>query len=545
MRNSAHERLAEHSAAKSHPRLAVKFDERAIDAIFAAVDQCQLPGAAVGIAVDGTPVYRKGFGLANAELPVALTPQIRMRIGSISKHFTALAYLLLCEEGKAGIDDPIGAHLPEVHPAMRRVTMRQLMANISGLRDAHDITWQFSGRGLPVTSAEVLALYRDVADANASPGAAWIYCNGGYLLLSAAIERIAGQSLETFLKERIFAPIGMHDSLLRRWDSDFVPNSATLHTQIAPGRFNRSYLGSALAGEGGIVSTVDDMLRWLAHMDAPTVGSPATWSSIKTAQRLSNGTVTGYGFGLITARYRGVETLYHAGGLMGGNAQMLKVPAAGLDIIVMVNRSDVMGVSLVDRILDACLCDLDPVANLKGAQFASGTFCSPTTHRVVRLFAKDGQQFAWIDGVDTQLEADAQGMLYPVGIWRHHKRTLSLTGDPQNPTALAMTYFGNSDHLLRAAPMERPDLTAIAGRYRSEETGVEVTISADQAEANFITRGPFGSAKHRLDCLARNIWRVRSLSASPREGVVVFDDDSTTMRFSNDRTWALPLRRLT
>src|SRR5882724_6726848 len=91
---------------------AVKFDEKALDAIFADLNQARLPGAAVGIALNGTPVYRTGFGLANMELPVVRSPTIRMRIGSTSKHFTCLAYLLFCEEGKAGIDDPLAKYLP-------------------------------------------------------------------------------------------------------------------------------------------------------------------------------------------------------------------------------------------------------------------------------------------------------------------------------------------------------------------------------------------------------------------------------------------------
>src|SRR5580658_3725362 len=103
----------------------IAFDERKIDAIFADLDQCHSPGAAVGIAIDNRPVYRKGFGLANMELPVVLSPTIRMRIASTTKHFTCLAYMLLCEEGKAALDDPIGRYVPELKPASGRATVRQ------------------------------------------------------------------------------------------------------------------------------------------------------------------------------------------------------------------------------------------------------------------------------------------------------------------------------------------------------------------------------------------------------------------------------------
>src|SRR5262245_48751991 len=179
-----------------------QFDERRIDAIFSGIDQCHLPGAAVGIAIGGKPVYRKGFGLASMELPVVLSPSIRMRIGSTTKHFTALAYMLLCEEGKASLDDPLSKYLPALHPVTQKVTLGELMGMVGGLRDAYDVSIQFSGTGRPVTTAEMISLYRDIDDVSASPGTAWSYNNGGYAMLSVTIERITGQSLEDVLRER-------------------------------------------------------------------------------------------------------------------------------------------------------------------------------------------------------------------------------------------------------------------------------------------------------------------------------------------------------
>jgi D-aminopeptidase len=284
-------------------------DAGTVDAIFAAVDQCALPGAAVAIAIDGIPVYRKGFGLANMELPVALGPSMRMRIGSTTKHFVSLAYLLLCEAGLAELDDEIGKYLPELHEANRHVTMRQLMSHTSGLRDIFAITMNFHGTGRPVTDREMLAYYETIDDFDFEPGTHWSYNNGGYLLVTAAIERLTGEPLEEMLRTRIFEPVGMHDTLLRRWDSDFVPNSATLHMVGGKTGYSRDYMGMEMSGAGGLVATMDDMLRWLKHMDAPVVGSAKTWETIKTPHRLARGTSTGYGLGLITGDYRGIGTL--------------------------------------------------------------------------------------------------------------------------------------------------------------------------------------------------------------------------------------------
>lgn len=535
--------IVEKNGIKPKSKFAIEFDEKKIDAVFAEVNQCHLPGAAVGIAVEGKPVYRKGFGLANVELPVVLSPTIRMRIASITKHFTALAYMLLCEDGKARIDDVIGAYLPELHPAVLKVSMRQLMANISGLRDAHDISWQFSGRGRAVSSCDLLSLYRDIDDVNAAPGTTWIYCNGGFLLLSAAIERITGQSLEDVLRARVFAPVGMYDTLLRRWDTDFVPNSATLHTMAPAGGLGKSYLGNAIAGEGGMVSTVDDMLRWLAHMDAPVVGNAATWSIMKTPQRLANGTSTGYGLGLFTGRYRGIETLYHAGGVMGGNSQMLKVPAAGLDIVIMANRGDILAWSLANKILDTCLSGLDPIKKIFRGKFATGIFYSSSSGRVVQLFAKDGQQIASINGVDMPVEPDREGVLWPAGVFSVSKQAMTLIGDPERPAAIRFSHFGNIDELVLARQTEPTDVGGIAGRYRSDAAGIGITIAQNDVGLQLTTVGRFGSVIYQLQYLADGIWRVTSVDPTPRNGVVLFDSDGAAFRFSNDRIWALPFRR--
>jgi CubicO group peptidase (beta-lactamase class C family) len=148
--------------------LAVEFDERKIDAIFAEVNQCHLPGAAAGIAIGGKSGYREGFGLANMELPVVLSPSTQMRIHSTTKHSTCLAYMLLCEEGRARIDDRLEKNLPELNRVTRKVTVRQLMGNVNGLRDLYELVWQFSGNFSSASSPDPLSFYRDSDDVNFS-----------------------------------------------------------------------------------------------------------------------------------------------------------------------------------------------------------------------------------------------------------------------------------------------------------------------------------------------------------------------------------------
>lgn len=524
--------------------LEVTFEEKKIDAIFAALDQCQLPGAAVGIAIGGKPVYRKGFGLATMELGVALSPTIRMRIGSATKHFACLAYLLLCEEGKCELDDPLEMYLPELDPETHEVTIRQAMGHVSGLPDVCDIAMQMSGTGRHISTAEVLTLYRDIYDPVAEPGTVWRYNNGAYAMLSVALERIADRPLEEILRERILEPVGMYDTLLRRWDTDFVPNSATLHMSNLTGGFEKSYIGFALAGEGGMVSTIDDMLRWLAHMDAPVVGSVSTWRSMKSAQRLINGTSTGYGLGLMTDRYRGVETIYHSGGVMGGNSQMLKVPAAGVDVVLMLNRHDVLGVKLVNQILDSCLPGLAPIKEISGRPLVKGVFRSPRTSRVIQLFAKEEQQIASIDGSDLPMESDEEGVLRPSPWASLYKVELTPTGGLETPNGLRLSDFGNVDELVVVPPPSRTDPEAVLGKYISKWTGTEASILRDEGgAAQLMTVGRFGSATFRLECLGEGIWRAKSMGALPLGGILTFDEGGRVFRYRTGRAGPLSFCR--
>ena len=344
------------------------------------------------------------------------------------------------------------------------------------------------------------------------------------------------------MRERIFEPLGMNETCIRRWDTDFMPNSATLHMST-PSGYEKAYLGTALTGEGGLVSTVDDMLRWLAHMDTPVVGSAATWETLKTPQTLANGASTGYGLGLMCGRYRGFETLFHPGGVSGGNSQMLKVPAAGLDIVVLVNRHDVQAMTLAEKILDACLPDLEPIKTPSSDPFASGVFRSPTTGRVVQLFAKEGQQIASIDGTDMLVEPDDGGVLWPVGLFRHVKQAVTLAGGGAKPVSIRLSDFGNVDELVREKAAEETNASVIAGRYRADRPATEAMILETEDGPRLLTAGRFGSAVYPLEYLADGIWRAKPIRVMFLGGILLFDGDGGAFHFSTFSTRTLTFRR--
>lgn len=503
-------------SSKTHPAVC---DPEALDRIFASFDQCRLPGAAVGVAIEGRPVYRRGFGLANMELPVLLTSATRMRIGSTTKHFAALAFMLLCEEGRASLDAEIGLYLPELHPANRAVSMRALLGHTAGLRDVFQVSMFMHGMGRVITDAELLEYYRTMDDREFSAGHGWSYNNGGYLLLSAAIERISGQSLEEVLEQRIFAPIGMYDTCLRRWETDFLSSSASLHMLDPQGRYTKATMGMELTGAGGVVSTMDDMLRWLSHMDAPRVGSPETWKQMRAPQPLANGTFTTYGFGLVPDRYRGVETLSHAGGVIGGNSQMIKVPAAGLDVSIAVNRADANSIDLAFRVIDACVPGLQPVPQARPDPRVYGMYRSARTGRVIEWVSLGDSPFIRVDG----------GM--PMGLvpgehgtWRLAPM-FSFLGQAvrSDGTTLWFSEFGEQDTLERVTAVSEVRLGELAGCYTAASMHVQAHVFEEGGRVRLTTTGRFGEARYALTPLGAEVWQASALDPlSPLGGVLTF-----------------------
>jgi len=255
---------------------------------------------------------------------------------------------------------------------------------------------------------------------------------------------------------------------------------------------------------------------------------------MKAPRILQNGTSTGYGFGLISGQYRGVATLSHPGGVMGGNAQMLKVPAAALDIVILVNRHDVSAVELAQNVLAVCLPGL-PEGSRDAPAALTGLFRSSVTDRVVSLFSRSGRQLVAIDGYEMPVAPDVDGVLWPTGMFNYVKQGIRVLGAPG---ALELDDFGTLDRLQAVGSAGAADF--VDGCYRSVSTQTELRL----AGGDLYVRGKFGNVQYRLECLAPGVWQARSNSTMPWGGVLVFNSERTQLRFSNNwRTRGLPFLR--
>lgn len=529
-----------------------------LDALFDPFASDAAPGLVVGVARHGEQLYRRGLGLASIEHGVANDPSLRMRIGSTSKHFASLAALLLAAEGKLNIDEPVTEILPELPPLRGVPTLRQFMNHTSGYRCSTDLA--FIGSGMSRRpQGSLFAMQISQTDANFAPGEGQLYCNGGYHLLSLAIERAAGQPFGEFLRDRIFAPLGMRDTELVPNDIKIVPRMATMHLPLPDGGWQRGLLpADDVLGEGGIVSTLDDMLRWLAHLRGPkVVGDEESWGEM-TASTQVRGLQSPYGLGLYRLDYRGAEVITHGGGVPGGSCAMLTIPEHGLDIVMMGNGGPANLSDLQFRVVDAVLGDdlpADDTAHPRAQDFP---------HLLGRQYHADSGALFGFDAVgdalgvslfgsapapilrdcETTLQAGFAGIAAGPFVWK--RAAVAADAGGKAPDVIEMEETGQSD-LFTCLPNIGPTIAesgaALEGFYRSDDLGADAEIRlSDRLELHVATH--FGCTIFVLEPLSDHVLIARLVDLPGFTMACTMAVDGSRFHLSGGRTRHLSFERI-
>ncbi|MFL5612049.1 MAG: serine hydrolase domain-containing protein [Gemmatimonadaceae bacterium] len=271
-----------------------------VDRIFAAYDGAGSPGCAVGVGRDGHTLYTHGYGEANLEYDVPITASSIFESGSVAKQFTAAAIVLLAQDGKLSLDDDIRRYLPEVPDFGQTIRIRHLLTHTSGLRDQWELLGiEGRGPGTQVHSpATTLDLVTHQKALNFPPGTEYSYSNTGYSLLGIIVQRVSGKSLDAFTQERLFKPLGM---IHTRWRDDFtaiVKGRTTAYSGSATRGFRTDMSFTNMIGNGGLLTTVGDLLLWNENFFTPIVGGQAFVDSMQTRMTLRNGRRITYALGL-------------------------------------------------------------------------------------------------------------------------------------------------------------------------------------------------------------------------------------------------------
>lgn len=294
------------------------------------------PGAALLVIKDSQAIVSRGFGLANLEDNIPVTPQSNFRLASITKQFTAASILLLAEDGKLGLDDPVKHWLPSLPKAADTITLRQLLSHTSGLIDYEDVMpADFSGQ---LHDSDVLQILEGQDRTYFAPGTSYRYSNSGYALLALIVGKASGQDFASFLRQRIFLPLGMQHTVALEEGRSSVVNRAYGYTET-DGRWQRTDQSStsAVLGDGGIYSSLEDLARWDAALyDQRLLEADSLKLAFSPATRTDEPHVPYYGFGW---RIDG-DTLWHSGESIGFRNVILRFPKERLTVIVLSNRND-------------------------------------------------------------------------------------------------------------------------------------------------------------------------------------------------------------
>jgi D-alanyl-D-alanine carboxypeptidase len=295
------------------------------------------PGAAAVVVVDGKILYRQAYGMANLELGVPLQPDMVFRLGSVTKQFTATAIMMLVEQGKVALQDPIDKYLPGYPMQGHLITVEHLLTHTSGIQSYTDIPgWMADRVKADMTVAELVDGFKN-EPMQFAPGTRYRYNNSGYVLLGAIIEKASGQSYESFITERIFKPLGMTHSYYGS-NEPIIPRRADGYTAGASGTRHARYLSMTQPyAAGSLVSTVDDLARWDASLGTEKLLTRASLEKMWTPYKLADGTSTGYGYGWQMLTLRGHRTIEHGGGIFGFTSFVLRLPDDRAYVAVLCN----------------------------------------------------------------------------------------------------------------------------------------------------------------------------------------------------------------
>jgi CubicO group peptidase (beta-lactamase class C family) len=513
---------------------------RAIDSLFARWNSTALPGCTIGVTRDGRQVVSRAYGMADLEHAIANQPDSIIEAGSVSKQFTAAAILLLAQQGKLSLDDPVREHIPELPDYGVPLTIRHLITHTSGLRDWGTIAaiagWPRTSRAY--THAHVLDIVSRQKALNFAPGTEFSYSNTGYNLAAIVVSRVTGRTFAEYTREAIFEPLGMTRT---SWRDDFtrIVRDRSIAYTVGDAGVTTNMPFENVHGNGGLLTTVSDLLRWNENAFSARVGGRAFVDLQRTRGRLNSGESIVYSAGLYIGEWNGVPEINHSGGTAGYRAWLAQYPTQRrLSVAILCNASDAPAWTIGRQVADLFLAAPRalPDSSFRPAARAlaelPGLYRDLKTHVVMTIEMKAGEL------------RGAGGTLIPVSTdsFRFGSGAIRLTVGRLPSGAIAGVEVNTLGEISRFERVEasRPasgELAAYAGEYASDEAEVTLHVAVHDGQLE-IRRRPdvrIPLTANHLDGFSGTIGQVRFIRN--RQGTV------TEMSISNDRVWDLRLTR--
>ena len=393
-----------------------------IDSVFAAWNAPGQPGAAVGVVYQGKLIYAKGFGEADVETGAPITPQTIFHVASVSKQFTAYAIAMLAQQGKLSLDDEVQKYIPELADFGHKITIRHLIHHISGLRDQWNLLvmagWQMED---VITKENILGLVKRQRELNFLPGAEYTYSNTGYTLLGEIVARVTKQPFPEWMKQNIFAPLGMKSTLFYDDHQRIVKGRAySFYKAGGAESYKKNVLSYANAGATSLFTTVEDLALWLGNFRHPTVGDQATLKQVLERGRLNKGDTISYAFALDHGKHKVLSYIGHSGVDAGYRSYLCYFPKEDYGFIVLSNQAEFNPVKKAFDVADLYLASqfkappllAPPVAAFKEQKIAPALFDAYVGDYELRpgfvlSFKREGERFL------TQATGQGQVEIFP------------------------------------------------------------------------------------------------------------------------------------
>jgi len=340
-----------------------------VDDLFAAWDRPDSPGAAVVISRGDSVFYARGYGAAQLDYGVPITPRTVFMVASVSKQFTAYSIALLAMQGKVDLDAPVRRYLPELHEYAMPITVRQLIHHTSGLRDEFGLLAMAGYRMDDViTKDDILRLIYRQRKLNFEPGSEYLYSNSGYTLLAEITERITGQSFSAWTRAMIFEPLGMHDSHFRDDHSTVIAGLAQGYVTSGDS-YRMQLVNYASVGASGLYTTAPDLARWLQYLGDDSAEGSDIRSLVHTRGALANGDTLDYAFGLAHGQFRGARRIGHSGSHRGFLTWAGRFPDHDLSIVILSNLEEFNPSDMANQVA-ALFIEDESLVNFEGVYYS-------------------------------------------------------------------------------------------------------------------------------------------------------------------------------
>jgi CubicO group peptidase (beta-lactamase class C family) len=466
---------------------------RQVDKVFEKWDKPDSPGCALGIYKDGQIVYKRGYGMADLNDGVLITPATVFHVASMSKQFTAASVVLLVRQGKLSLDDDVRKYIPELPDFGERITIRHLVHHTSGLRDQWNLLdlagWRYSLD--LITDDDVMSVMTRQKDLNFKPGDKHVYCNTGYTLIGLIVKRVSGMSLREFTTKNIFEPLGMTHTHFRDDHAEIIKHDALGYEQEGKDKpFRMSLTNFDTVGATSLHTTVEDLQLWDENFYHPRVGDQAFLEQMLERGKLNSGEQLDYAFGLVVGKYKGLPTVDHGGADAGYRSDLIRFPEQHFSASVLCNSAETNPSRLTRQVADIVLAkDLkapepapakEPVkstgAPLTTEQMAAiaGTYWNRENDDFEKVLVKDGK-------LQINLGGDEFHALKPAGEAHFHVADVPwgddvdihfLVAHAEKPQRLEQSFTGGKPNIFESATAYTPtagELAEFAGAYVSEE----------------------------------------------------------------------------